>query len=97
MDKYQTKKYGRPVIVAAANRSDKDGFIIVGARHFDECMRAQIINSGRTHVEFREQGFIDQFCNFYSREEAFFIAENNGQIKRRCGGDDGVLFSENLY
>lgn len=48
------------------------------------------------------QGFIDQFNNFYTRKEAWIIAETNGQIIRRVGGDmsldgEGKLFSENLY
>lgn len=87
----------RPRIVAAANKSKKDGLIVVGARHFDSLMRAQINAAGRLSTEFNDQGFIDQFGNFYSREEAFIIAGSNGQIIRRCGGDDGCLFSENLY
>lgn len=87
----------KPRIVAAANRSSVDGFLVVGARHFDTCMRAQIKESGRKHTEFTEQGFIDQHCNFYTREEAYLIAERNGQIFRRCGGDELCLFSENLY
>jgi hypothetical protein len=45
-----------------------------------------------------EQGFIDQYGKFYSRKAAWKIAEKEGQIIRRCGGDeDGTLWSENLY
>lgn len=44
-----------------------------------------------------EQGFIDQYGNFYTREEAYFVAEENGQIIKKCGGDRVSLFSENLY
>jgi hypothetical protein len=32
-----------------------------------------------------------------TREEAFEVASAAGQIIRRVGGDDGKLFSENLY
>lgn len=91
------KKLSKPIIVAAANRSTADGLLVVGARHFDACMREQIKAMSRKHTEFTEQGFIDQHCKFYTREEAFIVASENGQIKRRCGGDDGKLFSENLY
>lgn len=86
-----------PKIVAAANRSSIDGLLVISARHFDKCMRAQITALGREHTEFREQGFIDQHCNFYTREEAYTVAEKNNQIFRRCGGDENRLFSENLY
>jgi hypothetical protein len=44
-----------------------------------------------------EQGFIDQLGVFLTRQEAFAIASERGQIKRRVGGDEGKLFSENLY
>ena len=44
-----------------------------------------------------EQGFIDQRGEFMTREEAHKVATESGQIIRRCGGDDGRLFSENLY
>ncbi len=56
-----------------------------------------------------EQGFIDQFCRFVTREEAWKIADKQGQIRRQTGfekhgiprkpaiGDEGKLFSENLY
>lgn len=54
---------------------------------------AQMSTDGRD----TEQGFIDQHGNFYSREEAWKIAQANGQIIRRVGGDEGRLFSENLY
>ena len=61
-----------------------------------------ISNSYRQSHDSEEQGFVDQFGNFYSREEAWIIAVTNGQIIRRVGGDmsldgEGKLFSENLY
>lgn len=91
-------KLSPPIIVCAANRSNVDGLLVLGARHFDACMRKAIDLSGRKHTEFVEQGFIDQHCNFYTREEAFEIAENNGQIKRILGTEHRrELYSENLY
>lgn len=87
-------------IVCAANLYG-DGTIIVGARHFDSVMRTtmSIINPDISHWKKlgHEQGFIDKFGNFRSREEAKKIAEEAGQIVRRCGGDETELFSENLY
>jgi hypothetical protein len=44
-----------------------------------------------------QQGFVDQFGAFHSRESALNIATKAGQIFRRCGGDEKQLFSENLY
>jgi hypothetical protein len=97
-------------VVCAANRN-KDGRIVCGARHCDKIMRMQIgsrLDLSRTDEQraeseswiTAEQGFIDQFGIFLTREEAWKIAEANGQILRRVGGDNsngGTLFSENLY
>jgi len=83
------------IVVCAANRL-ASGLIVCGARHHDAVMNAQIKASGETHIG-ETQGFIDQFGNFLTRLEAHKIAERNGQIKRRCGGDAHKLFSENLY
>jgi len=90
-----------PWIVCAANRFDD--IIVCGARHYDSAMMSSI-DRHREHglcLKYEcEQGFIDQFGKFYTREEAWKIAEKNGQIKRRVGGDTingGKLFSENLY
>jgi hypothetical protein len=43
-----------------------------------------------------DQGFIDQRGKFWTREEAWVIAETNGQIKYRVS-IEGTLYSENLY
>lgn len=82
-------------VVCAAIR-DATGQVVCGARHFDNGMHRAI---GRL-MSFTapwEQGFIDQFGMFLTREEAFVVASQAGQIIRRVGGDDGRLFSENLY
>lgn len=85
-------------IVCAANRLRESGRIVCGARHFDAIMRAQMVASEGIDVWKRsEQGFIDQFGTFRTRKEAHTIATKNSQIRRRCGGDDGHLYSENLY
>jgi len=96
------------VIVCAAMR--KGEIIVAGARHFDSVMRSQIkvmmlaIGSASW-----EQGFIDQYGNFLTRQEAWKVADKAGQIRRPTGfekdfnprkanvGDEGLLFSENLY
>lgn len=88
------------LVVCAANRNEV-GVIAVGARHFDDRMREQMLSFGGREMWFRaEQGFIDQRGAFMTREEAWKVAEAAGQIRRRCGGDTmngGTLFSENLY
>lgn len=92
---------GAAIIVCAAIKLHDE--IICGARHYDSIMHKQIrISEERRMYWYNkhlvEQGFIDQFCRFYSRTEAWKIATAKGQIKRRCCGDeDGTLFSENLY
>lgn len=82
-------------IVCAAIRNSF-GQIICGPRHFDQRMRDQI-GISRNDWKSSEQGFVDQFGAFLTREEAHAIAAKNGQIRRRCGGDKNRLFSENLY
>jgi hypothetical protein len=95
-------------IVCAANQH-KDGAIIVGIRHFDEVMRATIDLRKQINPDEDwhgcDQGFIDQFNNFISREDAWLIACKANQIYRFCGGQTkedfgktGIkLYSENLY
>jgi hypothetical protein len=87
-----------PIVVCAALKSTT-GKIVCGARHYDPIMRQQIAGSdGKRSPEWIscEQGFIDQRGNFLTREEAWKIAEKNGQIKYN-GGWNGTLYSEDLY
>jgi hypothetical protein len=46
-----------------------------------------------------EEGFIDQFGDFLTREEAMRIARRAGQKinVKGCGGSTTTLFSEGLY
>jgi hypothetical protein len=62
-------------------------------------MRAQIahIEGAPSRWKSAAQGFIDNRGNFLTREEALVIAREAGQIRRRCGGDEHALYSENLY
>lgn len=83
-------------VVCAALR-DGYGDIVVGPRHHDRTMRNNIPQVSAGAFRKAEQGFIDQFGVFMTREEAYVVASRNGQIVRRCGGDEGKLFSENLY
>jgi len=84
-------------IVCAAIRN-KDGRIICGSRHYDGIMHSQILASNDDWAKNTvEQGFIDQRGIFLTRQEAYIIAKEANQIKRRVGGDNEKLFSENLY
>ena len=91
----------RRVVCAAMRNSAGD--IVTGARHYDGIMRQHIERLRESHANDVwktsdvEQGFIDQFGKFMTREEAHQVATDAGQIIRRCGGDGGRLFSENLY
>jgi hypothetical protein len=84
-------------IVCAANRHRESGLILCGARHWDKVMRAQANAIGISPRDGWQQGFIDQFGDFLTREEAWVVAEKENQIRRRCGGDGERLYSENVY
>ncbi|CAB3784431.1 hypothetical protein [Pararobbsia alpina] len=82
-------------IVCAANRKRFTGEVVLGIRHWDAFMRGL-----ETEGDPVDQGFIDNRGTFFSRVEAWKVAEAAGQIIRRVGGDDtagGTLYSENLY
>ena len=85
-----------PVIVCAANR-DEAGHIICGARHWGRSMRQQAKLVGK---RVWEQGFIDQYERFYTREEAWLLVQSNGQpfdSARNGDSESTILFSEGLY
>lgn len=94
-------------IVSAANQffiPQEDGdvkeLVICGARHYDRWMHKQLaaIDPNFSKNKYKcMQGFIDNEGNFLTREEAWIVAEREGQIRQRVGGDNPKLFSENLY
>ncbi len=75
------------------------GRIICGARHLDDVMRSHAAGKRNLRIEWRgaEQGFIDQFGNFLTRERAWKVAAKAGQIRNPLDGRRGYLFSEHLY
>lgn len=87
-------------IVCAAIRLT-NGLIIPSARHFDMTMRNVIDQvTGPRHKKLvgAEQGFIDQFGMFYTREAAWVVAVYQEQIRRELPCDcEMKLYSENLY
>ena len=85
------------LVVCAALR-DADGRIVCGPRHFDQVMMEQIKDRPNKDTwRASEQGFIDQFGKFLTREEAMVIAASERQIRREVGGNGIDLYSENLY
>ena len=87
-------------IVCAANRHVESGRIVLGLRHYDSFMHAQIADITPEWKGKVEQGFVDQFGKFLTRKEAWVVASTQNQIVRRVGGDTkdgGTLWSENLY
>ena len=82
-------------VVCAAIRNDHYD-VICAPRHWDCLMRAQVACSVGAWSK-AEQGFVNQYGDFLTREEAWKVATEAGQIVRRVGGDEGRLFSENLY
>lgn len=91
-------------VVCAAIRA-ADGHLVLGIRHYSRDMHAQIEQriDGAHFLRRRDpdQGFVDQYGVYMTREEAYQVALAAGQIRypERCGqGLDGPkLYSEGLY
>lgn len=93
-------------IVCAANRFElKSGGTIVvpGTRHYSVDM-ANVLDMFRDklvsdHVHGDNQGFVDQWGEYFTREEALIIATHAGQVNtvRPKSGPANELFSEDLY
>lgn len=74
-----------------------DGYLIVGNRHFCPVMQMTMRNLNidfhdYIHEMGEDQGFIDQWGVYMSREEGWEVAKAAGQIKKVF--TEGVLFSE---
>lgn len=86
------------IIVTAANKLGNTGIMLVGARHWDKVMVAQweslkpLLDIKHSEIE---QGFIDQYGQFLTRDEAYYVAYENEQ-PLICE-DWGQLYSENLH
>lgn len=82
-------------IVCSANKHKISGRLILGPRHWDNTMRAQI-QDGEHHGQFL-QGFVDQWGEWYSREEAYKIAEKAGQLLFHKEEWGQRLYSESIF
>ncbi len=76
----------------------EDGDVVVGIRHFSPEMRKIMLKAygEKYHLKVKQQGFVDQMGVFLSREDAWKIAEERGQIRRQVS-TPGTLYIENLY
>lgn len=91
-------------IVSAANRYTlkTGGYLVVpSVRHYSK-EHAPIMDLLLPHLETRfvvepNQGFVDQYSNYWTREEAMIIATHAGQVRVNRGGPETMLFSEDLY
>lgn len=94
-----SKGNDRAIIVCAACKVDD--IIFAGARHWDSVMHTQLkalVDAGVKVGLNDEQGFIDQFGNFYSRVEAFDHCMRFGQhVNIKMNGSTKELYSEGLY
>lgn len=91
-------------IVCAAIRA-ADGELLVGIRHYSPDMRKQIEKrqGGEKfcHRHDEDQGFVDQWGGWISREDAYQLAAANGQLLYPAACGHGLhgpkLYSEGLY
>ncbi|AWD91029.1 hypothetical protein [Enterobacteria phage vB_EcoM_IME281] len=97
------EKYQRRIVCAANRFKLKDGgtLVIPGARHYSKDM-AEVLDQVSDklvseHVCGDDQGFIDQYSNYWTREEAMIIATYANQVRIERGGSEKELYSEDLY
>lgn len=90
----------RRVVCAAVKFQTEHGeMVIASPRHYDRTC-VTMLKELRNHMAVVEvdQGFLDQFGEYMTREEAFIVASTANQIIRTCGSEHtGRLYSENLY
>lgn len=102
---YAKDNFRPQVVVCAANRDESTGLLICGPRHWDRVMRAQAdaifpkeeFDRKTKKLRFEDQGFIDQYGNFLTREQAKIIALRMGQVILNRDKGDKELYSEELY
>ena len=85
-------------IVSAANRSP-DGLIVMCVRHGCDLFYNVVDYLYPQDHEYHdwEQGFVTNKYKFVTRQEAWIIADKQGQIIRDHDKCVGTLYSEHLY
>ena len=85
-------------IVSAANRSP-EGLVVMCVRHGCDLFFGvvdQMFGEDKCYFDW-EQGFVTNKYRYVTREEAWIIAEKQGQIIRCHNVCVGTLYSEHLY
>lgn len=92
-----TESRREQVVVCAACRLGTT--IVLGVRHFDMFMCAQLQHlEGDWTNDNTEQGFINQYGEFLTRQDALLIVQTNKQVfNSKRNGSKTKLFSEGLY
>lgn len=87
--------YNKRYIVAACTLYK--GIKFIGKRHHNTLMAASKHFNEPIRGEYGD-GFVDNFMNFLTREDALILAKETGQFKRHSGGGmTDILFSEDLW
>lgn len=101
IDYWEENGIEKPQQVVVCAACTHFGVVICGARHWDSVMRNQFrLIYGDTAIPVGwDEGFIDQFGEYLTREQAAIIAEKAGQLntRREKGWPEHMLFSEDLY
>ena len=86
-------------VVTAACRNPVTGKIFIGIRHYCPLMRQAIEDSGEILGVNADQGFVDQWGNFLTRDEAWYIVSVNEEAHslRYPLDEYETLYSENLH
>lgn len=86
----------RMVVCAACKMGD---LVVMSPRHWDIPMHWTAAHlKGTLELRLAEQGFVDQWGVFMTREEAYQVAKRQGQIRYPENGNGSEkLFSEMLY
>ena len=97
------------LVVCAAILNRESGALLCGPRH-GHCLNSAVALGVYKEGEKWECGFVDRDNVYMTRAEAWKVADAAGQIRRPSGwerhydsvrppnvGDEGLLFSENLY
>lgn len=99
----EDQKFQRRIVCAANRFKLKDGgtLVIPATRHYSKDMGA-VIKAVEDKLVTRfvcddDQGFVDQYGNYWTREEAMIIATYAGQVRIERGGSEKELYSEDLY
>lgn len=99
------KKHQRRIVCAANRYKTKNGewLVIPSVRHYSKEHHpildglVSVLESGHAYDE--NQGFVDQYSNYWTREEALIIATHAQQINtvKKKTAHFHILFSEDLY